>query len=80
MNTSTLDKPVLWSYSEAAQVLGLPGVNGRKVVSALVKALKLQPKPMANGKAKGLDRSDLGQLAVTLRVDLAAQPTALPSD
>lgn len=79
MSTSTLDKPILWSYTEAAEVLGLKGAAGRKVIAALSKAHELIPKPMANGKAKGLDRKDLEYLAKLLRVNLSAQPTAQPS-
>ncbi len=63
MSTSALDKPVLWSYSEAAKLLGLNGSNDHKGISVAVRAMGITPKTMNNGKSKGLDREDLDRLA-----------------
>jgi hypothetical protein len=47
------------SLTEAAEILGVDF----RVVSGLVKALKIEPKPVKrNGKAKGLDVADMARL------------------
>jgi len=61
-----LDKTALWSYREAAEVLGLPAAHGLRTVSELVTAHGLQPKRTPNPRVKGLDRRDLDFLAKLL--------------
>lgn len=63
MSTSVLDKPVLWSFKEAAMAMGMKGTNDYRKVSAAVGALGITPKAMNNNKARGLDRKDLLKLS-----------------
>lgn len=65
----TLEKPSLWSYGEAAIILGLDPKHGRRTVSELVKAHKLKTK-FTGGPAKGLNRDDLEFLAKLLNRSL----------
>jgi len=69
---ATLDKPVLWSITEAASILGLSKNQGPKTVSDLIRAHHLEPKKTSNGKVKGLDRADLDVLARALNRTLPA--------
>ena len=62
----TLNKPMLWSYAEASRLFGLAGEDGPRTIRTLVKAHKLEPKPMDHPVAKGLDRADLEVLARAL--------------
>lgn len=74
MPLAVVDKPSLWSMSEAARLFGLAKVNGRRVVARLVGELGIEPKLMPyNGK--GLDRSDLERIAQALNRAIISSPT-----
>lgn len=70
MSASTLDKPVLWSYREAAEIFGMTKPNDYKVVAMLARELGIKAKPQAPGNLKGLDRADLSRLARALEKTL----------
>jgi hypothetical protein len=52
----------LWTMKEVARLEGVNAVT----ISDLVRVLGIEPKPMTNGKAKGLDRSDRKQISAIL--------------
>jgi hypothetical protein len=52
----------LMSINEASRVLGV----NRVTISDLVRNIGIQTKPMSNGKAKGLDATDLRTLRKAL--------------
>lgn len=53
----------LFSYTSVGEILGV----SRVTVSDLVEKLGLVPKAMSNGKAKGLDRTDIEAIRQRLR-------------
>jgi transposase len=53
----------LFSYTGVGEILGI----SRITVSDLVEKLGLVPKPMSNGRAKGLDRDDIEAIRQRLR-------------
>jgi hypothetical protein len=65
----SLDDPDLLSFTEAAAKLGLDDRHGRRVVSALVEAWEIEPKPMVPRSRKGLDGSDMDVLRRALNRD-----------
>ena len=59
-----MNEAMLISQKGVAELFGVY----RNTIGDLVKKHKIQPKPMSNGKAKGLDRRDIKRIARSLGV------------